>query len=31
MPRRFVIRVASETATREIAFDGSPLGVHVYV
>jgi hypothetical protein len=29
MPRRFVIRVASKTATREIAFDGCPLGVHV--
>jgi alpha-glucosidase (family GH31 glycosyl hydrolase) len=29
MPRRFVVRVASESSTREVSFDGSPLGVHV--
>lgn len=29
LPRRIVVRIASESATREVSFDGNPLGVHL--
>jgi len=28
-PRTFVVRVASESASREVRFDGDPIGIHV--
>jgi alpha-glucosidase/alpha-D-xyloside xylohydrolase len=29
MPRRVVVRIAGESATREVMFDGSPIGIHL--
>ncbi|MGW8267548.1 MAG: hypothetical protein ACWGSQ_14370 [Longimicrobiales bacterium] len=29
LPRTFVVRVASESASREVRFDGDPIGIHV--